>query len=72
MIVRTDVAVTAQPLGGDRLPYTGTVDQIAGDLDELRRAGVDEVVLGVGDGLAPAPGLDELLDVYARVAEALG
>ena len=53
------------PTGRD--PYRGDPAQIAADLDVARRAGADEVVLGVtGD-----PGLDETLDVFARVAEAV-
>jgi hypothetical protein len=49
-----------------RRPFQGDLAQIVGDLDVARTAGAVEVVLGLpGD-----PGLDEALDVYARVAEA--
>ena len=67
LVVRAVVHLSDKPLGDDRLSYWGTVDQIADDLLATRRAGADEVVLALhGD-----PTLDEALDGYARVAEAL-
>jgi alkanesulfonate monooxygenase SsuD/methylene tetrahydromethanopterin reductase-like flavin-dependent oxidoreductase (luciferase family) len=71
LVARADVVVHARALGVDRAPYTGSLEQVAGDLVALRRAGADEVVVGVGDGVGPAPGLDTILDVTARLAEAI-
>lgn len=51
-----------------RPPFQGSVEQIAGDLDALRAAGVHEVILGVDHDLS----LDEMLDTYARLTEVLG
>ena len=67
LVVRADVVLHDAPAGDHRAAYEGTVEQIAADLDATRRAGADEVVLGlVGDHT-----LDAALDVYATLAEAL-
>ena len=67
LVVRAVVHLSDEPLGADRPSYWGTVDQVADDLLATRHAGADEVVLALhGD-----PTLDEALDGYARVAEAL-
>jgi probable F420-dependent oxidoreductase len=66
LVVRADLVVTDRPVAGDRPSYTGTVDQVAADLDATRRAGADEVILG----LAGDHCLNETLELYARVAEA--
>jgi len=67
LVVRADLAVTDRPVEGDRPPYHGTVEQVAADIVDTRRAGADEVILGmVGDHA-----LDDALDVYARIAEAV-
>jgi alkanesulfonate monooxygenase SsuD/methylene tetrahydromethanopterin reductase-like flavin-dependent oxidoreductase (luciferase family) len=66
LVVRAAIDLRAEPVDGDRAPYSGTEEQIAADLEDTRRAGADEVILGVeGDDC-----LDVTLDVYARVAEA--
>jgi alkanesulfonate monooxygenase SsuD/methylene tetrahydromethanopterin reductase-like flavin-dependent oxidoreductase (luciferase family) len=57
--------VLGPPADDGRRAFHGDLDQIVGDLDVVREAGAGEVVLGLpGD-----PGLDEALDIYARVAE---
>jgi hypothetical protein len=67
LVVQAVVDLHDQPVTGDRVSYQGDLDQIAADLDIAHRAGADEVILGLsGDG-----GLDDTLDVYARVAERL-
>jgi hypothetical protein len=67
LVVRAVVHLSERPLDGERRSYWGTVEQVAADLVATRLAGAHEVVLALhGD-----PSLDEALDGYARVAEAL-
>lgn len=67
LVVRADVDITDAPVDGDRPPYHGTVEQVAADIADTRRAGAHEVILGLrGD-----PCLDQALDLYARLAETL-
>lgn len=48
-------------------PYCGTIEQVVDDVEQTRRAGAHEIVLGVrGD-----PSVDEALAIFASVAEAL-
>lgn len=66
LVVRAAIAITERPVDGPRAAYAGTVEQVVADIVDTRRAGADEVILGLqGDH-----GLDETLDVYARIAEA--
>jgi alkanesulfonate monooxygenase SsuD/methylene tetrahydromethanopterin reductase-like flavin-dependent oxidoreductase (luciferase family) len=67
LVVRADITLTDRPIDGTRPSYAGTVEQVAADLVDTRRAGAHEVVLALqGDR-----GLDEALDVHARLAEAV-
>ncbi len=66
LVVRATLDVRDEPVDGERAPYSGTVEQVAADLADTRRAGAHEVILGVNCDNC----LDEALDVYARVAEA--
>jgi alkanesulfonate monooxygenase SsuD/methylene tetrahydromethanopterin reductase-like flavin-dependent oxidoreductase (luciferase family) len=67
LVVRADVEVTDAPLDGERPPYHGTVEQVAADIADTRRAGAHEVILALrGD-----PCLDQALDLYARLAESI-
>jgi alkanesulfonate monooxygenase SsuD/methylene tetrahydromethanopterin reductase-like flavin-dependent oxidoreductase (luciferase family) len=67
LVVRANVAVTDQPIDGERPPYHGTFEQVAADIADTRRAGAHEVILGLrGD-----PCLDQTLDLYARLAESV-
>ncbi len=67
LVVRADVAISDSAIDGDRASYTGTVEQVAADIADTRRAGAHEVILGLhGD-----PCLDQALDVFARIAEAV-
>ena len=67
LVVRATVDLRDEPVDGLRAPYCGTEEQVAADLEDTRRAGADEVILGVDCDDC----LDEALDVYARVAEAV-
>jgi alkanesulfonate monooxygenase SsuD/methylene tetrahydromethanopterin reductase-like flavin-dependent oxidoreductase (luciferase family) len=67
LVLRADLQVHDEPLGPDRACYSGSLGQVAEDLDAARQAGVREVILGV----AGDPTLDEALDQYARLAELL-
>jgi probable F420-dependent oxidoreductase len=65
LVVRADITISEQPIDGERPSYAGTVEQVAADIADTRRAGAHEVILGVrGDH-----GLDQALDTYARIAE---
>jgi hypothetical protein len=65
LVVRATLDVRDRPVDGDRAPYSGTIEQVAADLADTRRAGAHEVILGVECDNC----LDEALDLYARVAE---
>jgi probable F420-dependent oxidoreductase len=66
LVVRADIDLTDRPVDGERGTYHGSVDQVADDLDATAEVGAHEVILVVrGDR-----SLDELLDAYARLAEA--
>jgi hypothetical protein len=67
LVVPAPVELTERPLSWSRAPYRGDLEQVTDDLDVIRRAGADEVILGMKDDV----GLDRTLDVYARLAESL-
>ncbi len=65
LVVRANVAISDRPVDAERASYTGTVEQVAADISDTRRAGAHEVVLNLhGDHC-----LDQALDLYARLAE---
>ncbi|MBN2623501.1 MAG: TIGR03619 family F420-dependent LLM class oxidoreductase [Acidimicrobiales bacterium] len=67
LVVHADLAVSDRPIDRDRPSYAGTIEQVAADIADTRRAGAHEVILCLqGDHC-----LDETLDVYARIAEAV-
>jgi len=67
LVVRADIVLTDRPVEGHRAPYAGTIEQVVCDIDATRREGAHEVILGLrGDH-----GLNEALEHYAAVAEAL-
>jgi alkanesulfonate monooxygenase SsuD/methylene tetrahydromethanopterin reductase-like flavin-dependent oxidoreductase (luciferase family) len=68
LVVRADVTLEPRALDGDRPVYAGSLDQVVDDLVATRAVGTDEVILG----LPGASGLDEMLDGYARLADAVG
>ena len=67
LVVRTRIELSDRPVDGPRPLYSGSADQVADDVEATRRLGASEVVLG----FAGDPGLDEALDGYARIAEAV-
>lgn len=66
LVVRAGIVLTPAPAGAGRASYQGDAEQVAGDVDDARRSGADEVVLRLAGDLS----LDEALDGYARIAEA--
>jgi probable F420-dependent oxidoreductase len=67
LVVRANIVISDRPIDGERASYAGTVEQVAADIADTRRAGAHEVILGLyGDHC-----LDRALDVYARIAEAV-
>ena len=69
LVVRANVKVLPSPLGGDRVPFVGSLDQIAGDLHAAADVGVDEVVLDVH---ADARTVDEVLELTGRIVDGAG
>jgi probable F420-dependent oxidoreductase len=67
LVVRANVHLTAAPVDGERASYHGSTEQVADDLAATAAAGAHEVILGI----VGADGLDEALDAYAALAEAL-
>ncbi len=67
LVVRADIVLTDRPVEGHRAPYAGSIEQVVCDSDATRRAGAHEVILG----LSRDHGLNEALEHYAAVAEAL-
>jgi probable F420-dependent oxidoreductase len=67
LVVRANVYVTEQPQS-ERMSYLGSMEQVIEDVLATEAAGADEILLDLnGD-----PSLDTALDVYARIAEAVG
>lgn len=65
LVVRANLTVTDKPVEGERPSYTGTVEQVAADIADTRRAGAHEAILCLqGDH-----SLDTALDIYACIAE---
>jgi probable F420-dependent oxidoreductase len=65
LVVRADPQLS-RPLGRDRPPFTGSCDQVAGDLERLEDMGANEVIL---DFHATATSLDDLLDSAVCLTE---
>ena len=47
LIVRANVEIAEQELGGDRFPFTGTIEQIASDISATREIGASELCVDV-------------------------
>jgi hypothetical protein len=45
MVVRANLEIAAHPLGPDRMIFTGTLDQIQGDIEGCRTIGAHEIIL---------------------------
>jgi probable F420-dependent oxidoreductase len=67
LVVRANLDVRAAPISGERKSYSGSISQIADDLNETEQAGAHQVILGCFDGRS----LPETIDIYGRVASAL-
>jgi probable F420-dependent oxidoreductase len=68
LVVRANIYLADAPVDGERFSYYGSLDQVIDDVLATSDAGADEIILHVhGD-----PGLDEALDVCARIAETVG
>jgi hypothetical protein len=67
LVVRADIVLTDRPVEGHQAPYAGSIEQVVCDVDATRRAEAHEVILG----LSGDHGLNEALEHYAAVAEAL-
>jgi alkanesulfonate monooxygenase SsuD/methylene tetrahydromethanopterin reductase-like flavin-dependent oxidoreductase (luciferase family) len=67
LVVRANLVISDRPIDGERTSYAGTVEQVAADIADTRRAGAHEVILG----LSGDHDLDQALDAYARIAEAV-
>ena len=59
LVVRADIDLFGRPIGAERSPFTGTVQQVKGDIAHARDIGVDELVL---DLQAVAGSTDDLLE----------
>ncbi len=67
LVVRANMEITDRPIEGDRPRYRGSFEQLVDDIEATRATGAHEVILGLGGD----PSLDEALDVFARIAEAV-
>ena len=47
LIVRANAVLVAEPLGGDRPVFTGSVDQLAADVEATREIGAAELCVDV-------------------------
>jgi alkanesulfonate monooxygenase SsuD/methylene tetrahydromethanopterin reductase-like flavin-dependent oxidoreductase (luciferase family) len=63
LVVRGNTVVTDTPLGDERWEFTGTPEQIAGDIAKAREIGADELVLDP----APDPGVRTADDFLGRL-----
>jgi alkanesulfonate monooxygenase SsuD/methylene tetrahydromethanopterin reductase-like flavin-dependent oxidoreductase (luciferase family) len=66
LVVRADITLTDRPVDGTRASFEGNAAQVADDVVASLRLGADEVVLRLRGDLS----LDQVLEGYARVAEA--
>ena len=66
VVVRVNGTVTAQPLGADRLPLVGDIDQVREDLARVASLGVDEVFWDLVQGGVPRT---EHLSVLDRIRQ---
>jgi probable F420-dependent oxidoreductase len=71
LIVRANMTLTDAPLGDDRWDFSGTEDQIAGDIAKTREIGADALIVDVTFDPAVKGGDDfvERLELVARLAK---
>lgn len=68
LVVRANVHVSASPLDGDRPVFSGSIDQIAEDVDSAERAGAHELVLDVQADARSAGDVTELVSAIRTAA----
>jgi probable F420-dependent oxidoreductase len=64
--IRANVALTEQPLDGERMPFRGSMDQVVDDLVDTAQLGATEVLLDF-QGQDPFPGRSWLLDTALEI-----
>jgi alkanesulfonate monooxygenase SsuD/methylene tetrahydromethanopterin reductase-like flavin-dependent oxidoreductase (luciferase family) len=62
IVVRANGQWSEQPLGDDRMPFSGTADQIRADLDRAAGLGLSHVFFDLGFGEAPIANYLRLLE----------
>jgi hypothetical protein len=65
LIVRANVEFSEAPISQDRADFTGTLEQIAGDVAETRKLGAAEIVFDVQF----SPGVKTVDDIIARMEQ---
>jgi probable F420-dependent oxidoreductase len=65
LIVRANVGFSDTPINKDRADFTGTLEQIAGDVAETRKIGAAEIVFDVQF----SPGVETVDDILARMEQ---
>jgi probable F420-dependent oxidoreductase len=65
LIVRANVEFSQAPINKDRADFTGTLEQIAGDVAETRKLGAAEIVFDVQF----SPGVETVDDICARMEQ---
>ena len=70
MVMRANIVLTDSPIdGAERSVFTGSVEQVAEDIERARSLGTHELVLGVGIGLRRSAEVLEQLDLVATTAD---
>ncbi|WP_432843421.1 TIGR03619 family F420-dependent LLM class oxidoreductase [Dactylosporangium sp. CA-092794] len=63
---QVNISGTAEVPAEGRQPYTGSIDQVVGDLADLAAAGVDHVFLTVANAIGDAGDPEEFIDLAAK------
>jgi probable F420-dependent oxidoreductase len=71
LIVRANVELTDQRLEGDRMPFTGTTEQVAADISATRGIGATELIIDAtfDPGVSSAENFLERMQLLFRLAE---
>ncbi|OZM80777.1 TIGR03619 family F420-dependent LLM class oxidoreductase [Pseudonocardia sp. MH-G8] len=70
VILRAEIALSDRPLGSDRAPYHGTVEQVADDVEDARRSGATEVLFDPSYAARSLSEFEDYLDALTPVAAA--
>lgn len=65
LIVRANVEIHSAPIEKDRVDFTGTLEQIAEDIETTQKLGAAEIVLDVQF----SPGVETASDIVARMEQ---